>query len=134
MSGSIGRLDSLSVSGSYAYWTNTTNSAPSTMTGSGSFNGDVTTFRGFSYVQLRSIEFITSAPITVTAPVTGATPSTTATVGTANFTARTVTWSPDEEAFAGSTAYTATVTLTANSGYVFAAMLTTQRLTARLLQ
>ncbi|WP_143760281.1 S-layer homology domain-containing protein [Paenibacillus sp. FSL R5-0766] len=65
------------------------------------------------------------AEISVTAPVTGAAPSTTATVGTANFTASTVTWSPMAVTFAGSTAYTATVTLTANSGYVFAATHTT---------
>ena len=96
------------------------------MTGSGSFDGDTSTFAGSNgYVKLRSVEFITSAVITVTAPVTGATPSTSADVDTANFMAGTVTWSPAATTFAGNTPYTATVTLTVYSGYVFASTLTT---------
>jgi hypothetical protein len=123
--GNFGTGGTIMVSGSYEYWTNTTNSAPSAMTGSGSFDGVTSTFAGFAYVKLRSVEFITSAVITVTAPVTGATPSTSADVDTANFTAETVTWSPAATTFAGNTSYTATVTLTAESGYAFATTLTT---------
>ena len=68
---------------------------------------------------------ITSAEITVTAPVTGAEPNETASVGTANFTADTVVWNPTSTKFVGGTKYTATVILTAKSGYVFPATLTT---------
>jgi len=60
---------------------------------------------------------IESAAVTVAAPVTGATPVTTVT-GT-NF-AGTVLWTPADSRFRPETAYTATVTLTANPGHVFA--------------
>jgi hypothetical protein len=124
--GNFGTDGTIMVSGSYEYWTNTTNSAPGAMTGSGSFDRDTSTFAGsIGYVKLRSVEFITSAVITVTAPVTGATPSTSADVDTANFTLGTVTWNPVATTFAGNTSYTATVTLTAESGYAFATTLTT---------
>ena len=66
---------------------------------------------------------ITTAAITVTAPTTGATPNTTA-GGTGNFTIGSVSWSPGDATFAVSTAYTAEVTLTANSGYTFAGLTT----------
>jgi hypothetical protein len=66
---------------------------------------------------------ITAANITINAPANGATPATTATVSaSANFTSGTVTWSPLDTAFKGSTAYTATVTLTAKPGYTFAGL------------
>ena len=62
---------------------------------------------------------ITSAVITVTAPVTGAAPSATAN-GVGSFAIGPVTWSPAVSGtFAAETAYTAGVTLTANSGYTF---------------
>jgi len=51
----------------------------------------------------------------VTAPVTGATPVSTITE-TAQYTG-TVTWNPNHGAFAGSTAYTVTITLTPKAGY-----------------
>ena len=62
---------------------------------------------------------ITSAVITVTAPVTGAAPSATAN-GVGSFAIGPVPWSPAVSGtFAAETAYTAGVTLTANSGYTF---------------
>jgi len=61
---------------------------------------------------------ITNAQIIVTAPVKGTAPSTTAN-GTGNFTIGAVTWLPVDNPFLGNTVYTATVTLTANSGYTF---------------
>jgi hypothetical protein len=54
----------------------------------------------------------------VTAPVTGATPVTTITP-TAQYTG-TVTWSPGDNPFLESTAYTATITLTAKTGFTLA--------------
>jgi len=67
---------------------------------------------------------ITSVAITITAPVRGETPSTTANIGTVNFTAGTVTWSPNHSPFQGGVVYTATVTLTANSDYTFIGLTT----------
>ena len=115
------------VNGSYGYWTSNTVSAPSSMTGSGIFNGDSSSiFKGYvRYVKLISIEFITSPAITVTDPVTGAAPNATASVtGAVYFTAGAVSWTPTATVFEGSTPYTATVTLTADSGYLFASTLT----------
>ena len=66
---------------------------------------------------------ITTAAVNVTAPVTGATPNTTAT-GTGDFTRSTVIWSPNHTVFAASTVYTASVTLTANSGFTFSGLTT----------
>ena len=62
---------------------------------------------------------IESALYNVTAPVKSATPQAAHDAGT-GYTAS-IAWSPNDGTFAGSTAYTATVTLTAASGYVFAA-------------
>jgi len=63
---------------------------------------------------------IESAAVMVAPPVTGATPVTAATVDVdANFTGA-VTWNPANNPFTAETAYTATVTLTADPGYVFA--------------
>jgi len=72
---------------------------------------------------IKDIIPIATAAITLTAPVTGATPSTTAS-GTGNFTVGTVTWSPNPSKFLGSTVYTATVTLTASTGYTFTGLAT----------
>jgi hypothetical protein len=66
---------------------------------------------------------ITDVAITVTAPVTGATPDTTAT-GTGDFTIGAVTWVPASSPFQGETAYTARVTLTANTGHTFTGLTT----------
>jgi hypothetical protein len=62
---------------------------------------------------------ITEAAITITAPVTGATPVTTATTSGTGYTCSAVTWTPTVTGgkFLGSTGYTASVTLTAASGY-----------------
>jgi hypothetical protein len=69
---------------------------------------------------------ITIAEVTVTAPVTGSAPNTTATVAAnANFTAGAVTWTPTVPSFLPLTQYTATVTLTAATGYEFVNPLTT---------
>ncbi|MCL2067053.1 MAG: hypothetical protein FWG99_06275 [Treponema sp.] len=56
--------------------------------------------------------------LSITAPVNGATPGTTAT-GTGFFSKGVVTWSPADNPFRGGIAYTATVTLTANSSHTF---------------
>jgi len=71
---------------------------------------------------------ITAATITVTAPATGVAPNTSAS-GTGNFSVGAVTWKQGGSTFAGSLflggiAYTAEVTLTANTNYTFAAGLT----------
>jgi uncharacterized repeat protein (TIGR02543 family) len=66
---------------------------------------------------------ITTAAITVTGPATGETPDTTAS-GTGDFTIGEVSWTPNDTPFRGSTAYTASATLTANDDYAFAAELT----------
>ena len=63
---------------------------------------------------------IENTAVSVTAPVTGEVPVTTATVGTGANYAGTVTWEPAHSPFQGGTVYTATVTLTANPGHVFA--------------
>ena len=63
---------------------------------------------------------VNGAAVSITPPAYGDTPSTTATVaGTAHCTASAVTWNPADAAF-GEKAYTATVTLTANTDYTFA--------------
>ena len=65
-------------------------------------------------------KIVNGAAVSITPPASGATPNTTAAVtGTAHCTASTVTWTPDEAAF-GEKAYTATVTLTAETDYTFA--------------
>ena len=63
---------------------------------------------------------ITAVAIDVDAPATGAVPNTAATVvGSTEFTAGAVSWTPAHAQFAGDTPYTATVTLTAAPGYTF---------------
>ena len=61
---------------------------------------------------------IESANYNVTAPVKSATPQASHDAGV-GYTAA-IAWSPEAVSFAGSTAYTATVTLTAADGYIFA--------------
>lgn len=60
--------------------------------------------------------------ISITAPVKGATPQNTITDGT-GYTG-TISWTPSDGTFAGDTVYTATVELTAKSGYQFASTAT----------
>ena len=62
---------------------------------------------------------ITVAEISITAPVNGGTPATTVDSVAERFTAGTVTWSPNDNPFQPNTEYTATVTLTAESGFTF---------------
>jgi len=60
--------------------------------------------------------------ISINAPVKDAIPNTTASSNTeseSNFSISSVSWSPSHNPFHGGTAYTASVTLTANSGYTF---------------
>jgi hypothetical protein len=61
------------------------------------------------------------ASISITAPVKSATPDITASGsgGVQNFTIGAVSWSPANNPFQGGVVYTASVTLTANSGYAF---------------
>jgi len=61
---------------------------------------------------------ISSVEINITAPVKNATPTTTAT-GTGDYSLGNVTWSQTHGKFLGGEIYTASVTLTANSGFVF---------------
>jgi len=87
------------------------------------------TVRTFTFAHFRDDgdpdTVIYSAAVGVTAPATGAVPNTAATTGTdVNFTAGVVTWSPTHNPFQGNTAYTATVTLTADMGYTFEGLTT----------
>jgi hypothetical protein len=66
---------------------------------------------------------ITVADITITAPVNGGTPTAAVDSEDERFTAETVTWSPADNPFKGSTVYTATVTLTAKPGYTFTGLI-----------
>ena len=68
-----------------------------------------------------SYTIITAAAINVPAPVTGVAPGTTAT-GTGNFSIGKVTWTDNDNLFKGGKQYTATVTLSANSGHTFTGM------------
>lgn len=69
----------------------------------------------FNYDMTIYAQWLAAAIVGVTAPVTGATPVSTVTA-TVEYTGN-VTWSGSPSTFAGSTAYTATITLTAKSGY-----------------
>ena len=62
-----------------------------------------------------------SVSISITAPVKGATPMSTAS-GVGNFSIGLVSWSPNNNPFLGNMEYTASVTLTAHSGYTFAGL------------
>ena len=64
---------------------------------------------------------ITNAALTVTAPATGNAPVTTAPAGGTGYTCSAVSWSPNDNPFQGGKQYTASVTLTAASGYTFPA-------------
>ena len=69
---------------------------------------------------------ITTAAVTITAPATGNSPSGAATVATGgHYTAGAVTWSPTDDPFVANATYTATVTLTADAGYTFAGLAST---------
>jgi hypothetical protein len=64
---------------------------------------------------------IRAAAVTgISTPMTGGVPDDSALAGAASYTAGPVTWDPAENPFKSDTAYTAQVTLTAASGYVFA--------------
>jgi hypothetical protein len=69
-------------------------------------------------VTVSGLIIIENAEIHITAPANGETPDTTAT-GTGDFTIGAVSWSPNHSTFQGSTVYTVTVTLTADSGHTF---------------
>lgn len=77
-----------------------------------------TSYYPFSVLLPSDVITIESAAYDVTAPVKSATPQSTHDGGT-GYTAA-IAWSPAAVSFAGSTAYTATVTLTAADGYAFA--------------
>jgi len=68
---------------------------------------------------------ITSVSIAIPAPAKDGVPAATATTsGTVNFTVGTVTWSPADNPYQGGKVYTASVTLTAASGYTFTGLTT----------
>jgi uncharacterized repeat protein (TIGR02543 family) len=64
------------------------------------------------------VEAIDNIAVTVTGPMKGAVPDYTAS-GTGHYTVGPVSWTPDDSSFQGSTRYTATVTLTADTGSMF---------------
>ena len=69
---------------------------------------------------LTVIEPITNAALTVTSPAKNGTPDTAAVIADGgHYTAGAVSWSPNDNPFKGETAYMATVTLTADTGYTF---------------
>jgi len=61
---------------------------------------------------------VASADVTITAPAAGAAPDTAAS-STGHFSVSAVTWTPADSPFKAGQTYTATVTLTAASGYTF---------------
>ncbi|WP_461257686.1 SUMF1/EgtB/PvdO family nonheme iron enzyme [Treponema sp. R80B11-R83G3] len=68
------------------------------------------------------VEIITSAAITVTGPAKNGVPNTVASPSledVGKYATGAVSWSPDDNPFKGETVYTATVTLTAHTGYTF---------------
>jgi hypothetical protein len=67
---------------------------------------------------------ITNPEINITAPVKASVPNTAASSSADSFTAGTVSWSPTNNPFLGGTVYTATVTLTAKTGFTFTGLLT----------
>jgi uncharacterized repeat protein (TIGR02543 family) len=62
---------------------------------------------------------ILNPAITVTAPVAGAAPNPNATTSDVGYTLGVVAWNPADSVFVDGTAYTATLTLSANTGYTF---------------
>jgi len=66
-----------------------------------------------------SVGVIDNAAITMTSPVTYALPADTMTGGASNFSIGAVTWSPSDNPFLPGKQYTATVTLTASTNYMF---------------
>jgi len=65
---------------------------------------------------------INSVNISIDAPVNGVTPNTTASTTDTAYTLSAVTWLPADSKFLGGTEYTASLTLTANSGYTFSGL------------
>jgi len=74
------------------------------------------------YVKIQPLEAIEDMAINIIAPAVGENPDTNAS-GTGNFTIGHVTWSDTDDPFLGGKQYTATVVLTANPGFRFAASL-----------
>jgi len=64
------------------------------------------------------IEPITGVALTITGPTKNSAPDTAAS-GSGHYTAGLVSWSPDDNPFKGGVIYTASVTLTADTGYTF---------------
>jgi len=73
---------------------------------------------------VRLQQIIGSAAVYMNAPSTGATPNTAAPAGGTGYSCSTVAWTPADNPFLDSTIYTATVALTASSGYAFGAGIT----------
>ena len=87
--------------------------------GTGQSDADKTRF----YLPAMIIRYntrIESAVVSITGPEAGMAPNTAATAGAAGYTLSGVTWSPAHNPFQAGIPYTASVTLTAKSGYTFA--------------
>ena len=67
---------------------------------------------------------ITSISITITPPVNGATPSTTASLSNTGYTISSISWTPADSKFLGSTVYTVSIIITTNNGYKFSEYIT----------
>jgi uncharacterized repeat protein (TIGR02543 family) len=80
--------------------------------------GEMTYTQYFSIVFTRDAEAITEIALTITGPVLGQVPAATA-AGTGRFTAGAVSWQPADNPFKAGTVYTASVTLTADTGCMF---------------
>jgi len=103
---------------------------PAENLGVGTYNATITVTYDEGRTAFNTVSFavnpvsITSVVITgVAAPVRGAVPSAESS-GVGIFTRSNVTWSPNHNPFQGGTIYTASITLTANSGYTFTGLAT----------
>ncbi|MCL2763410.1 MAG: YDG domain-containing protein [Treponema sp.] len=77
----------------------------------------------YTFAATVAVNVINTIDITVAAPVKGAVPA--ASIGgAAHFTLTGISWTPDDNPFAGLTAYTVSITVTADDEYTFADMLT----------
>ncbi|HPK35118.1 MAG TPA: metallophosphoesterase [Oscillospiraceae bacterium] len=74
----------------------------------------------FKYTEATNVSVSSVAVTDIDTPVAGATPDTAAATSTTGVTVSAVSWSPNVTTFGYGTQYTATVTLTAQSGYEFA--------------
>jgi len=86
-----------------------------TVNGAATTTGNLANAGSFTQIFAATATTISTAAISLTAPVTGATPET-STASNGQF-STTVTWSPADDRFRSNTVYTATITVTPDSGY-----------------